>query len=454
MASTVLICDPDPARRIMMKVRLAAASHETTTATSLAEAGRRIVAQQHDAVLVMAGLDGMSRAQTCAVLAGLGQPNLLVLADPPEELACLHAGAETVLPPKGDEMAIFARLRACLRNRQPPAAMPEEAPPAPLAPPARPRITLLAPDRVTGLNWKRHLSRSCPADFTLAAPDEVLASVAHGRAADLYLLASTLDSPGDGLRLLAELQARPASRGGVCLVATRQDNDPLVPVALDLGAADIVRIDPDSPENAEIAALLIARHLHRKHQRDAMQARTRQQLQLAYIDPLTDTANRRAAMPALRRALATPLPQGTGILALDLDHFKSVNDRYGHPAGDAVLREAARRLARCLPEDALLARIGGEEFMVLLPGHSAAQTLDLAHDLCTAIRTRPFEVPQPQGSTRIAVTVSVGVSHQRAGHPATGTDPEAALGCADRALMAAKQGGRNRVMTDDPAQAA
>lgn len=451
MASTVLICDPDPARRIMMKVRLAAASYETATATSLAEAGRRIVARHYDAVLLMAGLDGQSLAQTCAYLTEMGQGNVLVVTDTADKLGCLQAGAETVLPANADEMAVFARLRACLRNRS--ANLPPRTNgPAPSAPTIRPKVVILSPDRIVGLNWKRYLSRSFHADFTLANPDEVLAAVAHGRSADLYVMTTTLQSPGDGLRLLAELQARPASQGAACLFAAQDGNDAMLPVALDLGAADILKIDPDCPESAEIAALLMARHLHRKHQKEALQAHTRHQLQLAYIDPLTEIANRRAAISALRQTLDHPMPQGTGLLALDLDHFKNVNDRYGHPAGDKVLREAVRRLNQCLPETAMLARIGGEEFMALLPGTPAVTMLELAHDLRQAICERPFRICDGHDDIQITVTTSVGASHLPAGIPSP--DPEAALGYADRALMAAKQNGRNQVMAARPAQAA
>jgi diguanylate cyclase (GGDEF)-like protein len=166
-------------------------------------------------------------------------------------------------------------------------------------------------------------------------------------------------------------------------------------------------------------------------------------LRLASQDPLTGAANRRALMQALETELARASRQHTplALLMVDIDHFKRVNDHYGHLAGDHVLRHIVGVLRQRLRASDVLGRYGGEEFMVLLPGtdlHGAAQ---LAEQLRQAVQAAPCEW---QGQ-RIAFTVSIGV----AASADTPADPsrtsEALLQAADQALYRAKDDGRNRV---------
>lgn len=126
---------------------------------------------------------------------------------------------------------------------------------------------------------------------------------------------------------------------------------------------------------------------------------------------------------------------------LDVDFFKQVNDRHGHPAGDAVLREIARRLRHGVRDGDTVARVGGEEFMVLLPGVSEPTALELAERLRAAIAHHPVQLPD----TALPVTISIGVAVTDA---AEGAD--AAIARADKALYAAKHGGRNRVVLAPP----
>ena len=166
-------------------------------------------------------------------------------------------------------------------------------------------------------------------------------------------------------------------------------------------------------------------------------------LRLASQDPLTGAANRRALMQALETELARASRQHTplALLMVDIDHFKRVNDHYGHLAGDHVLRHIVGVLRQRLRASDVLGRYGGEEFMVLLPGtglHGAAQ---LAEQLRQAVQAAPCEW---QGQ-RIPFTVSIGV----AASADTPADPsrtsEALLQAADQALYRAKDDGRNRV---------
>jgi diguanylate cyclase (GGDEF)-like protein len=166
-----------------------------------------------------------------------------------------------------------------------------------------------------------------------------------------------------------------------------------------------------------------------------------QQRQLAVRDGLTGLYNRRAFNELLASAIANEDRRAGGCLGLailDLDHFKSLNDTYGHPAGDAALRSLARLLNQHLRKGDQAARFGGEEFVVILPGSDEERSMGAAERLRSALERHRFVFE----GARIPLTASLGV----AVWPADGREPEALLSASDRALYAAKQAGRNRVV--------
>lgn len=162
-------------------------------------------------------------------------------------------------------------------------------------------------------------------------------------------------------------------------------------------------------------------------------------MRLATTDPLTGLPNRRHFMEQLEYELARIKRFGKPacLLMLDLDHFKRVNDTYGHAAGDAVLRHFALLAQNSLREIDLIGRLGGEEFGVLLPGTDMAGALELAERLRLAVAAAPVQVEEDA----IPVTVSVGVAEFLSADP----HPDDILARADMALYKAKESGRNRV---------
>jgi diguanylate cyclase (GGDEF)-like protein len=164
----------------------------------------------------------------------------------------------------------------------------------------------------------------------------------------------------------------------------------------------------------------------------------------ARIDPLTQVWNRRALDELLERELARGRRSAdpVGIIMLDLDHFKKVNDFYGHEAGDEVLREAVRRMrSRIRAEDALC-RYGGEEFLVILSHCSLTGARSTAENIRHRIAAEPFEVD----GQSIAVTASLGLSECL---PDSGLTPDELIHMADSAMYHAKEKGRNRVEPSD-----
>jgi diguanylate cyclase (GGDEF)-like protein len=168
---------------------------------------------------------------------------------------------------------------------------------------------------------------------------------------------------------------------------------------------------------------------------------------LAMIDAGTGLYNRRYLNDALRRELrlARQRRQPLAVISLDLDHFKRVNDGYGHAAGDLVLRECAVLLGPLVGSAGILGRLGGEEFLVLLPNTPLAAALALAERLRAAVASRAFMLPVGEGEGRRSIlhrqTVSLGVAEWG---PAM-LETCDLLDAADRRLYQAKHEGRDRV---------
>ncbi|PID54178.1 MAG: hypothetical protein CSA58_04460 [Micrococcales bacterium] len=175
--------------------------------------------------------------------------------------------------------------------------------------------------------------------------------------------------------------------------------------------------------------------------------RTRELHELSIRDELTGLYNRRHFVARLTETAQSQLPYA--VLMLDLDHFKSINDRFGHAAGDLVLREVSETLRHQLRDGDVLARVGGEEFGLIV-GNSAIDPAspdaswpaELARRLCERVRAQDWS---EHGLNLAATTVSIGV----AASGITGNDPDLVMRRADAALYAAKKAGRDRVRLAD-----
>ncbi len=163
---------------------------------------------------------------------------------------------------------------------------------------------------------------------------------------------------------------------------------------------------------------------------------------LARTDELTDLANRRAGMLVLEGELERVERglQALAVILVDVDHFKHVNDRHGHEAGDAVLREIATRLANGVRGYDTVARWGGEEFLIVVPGATTTIAEDVAQRTLAAISAAPIRC----GAEELQVTASLGLSVVERGCMAP---PSVLLAAADEALYRAKANGRNQVCT-------
>ncbi|MEX0308922.1 MAG: diguanylate cyclase, partial [Tateyamaria sp.] len=311
-------------------------------------------------------------------------------------------------------------------------------------------VRVVSANMVGAKRWAAAIETQTDNTVSIAAPATAVADLRPGQSIDAFVL--ILDQ-GQGqvmLDLLATIRSQADTRHAAILVIFGDEDARLGAQMLDMGANDLMR-HTCSPDEL---ILRLAAQLKRKGVNDALRDTVRSGIEAAIMDPLTGLHNRRYAMPHLARIAERAQRTGKpfAVMVGDMDHFKRINDTLGHAAGDAVLVETARRLRENLRAIDLIARIGGEEFLIVLPGAGLQAARKAAGRLCRIIQDTPFDVPgQP---SRIDATISIGMTVVDPGRskatfaPAT---PEALLDRADKALYAAKSKGRNRVKLSRPA---
>ncbi len=459
MDGKILIVDDVATNRIVFKAKLRAACYNPITATGGEECLRLAHEEAPDLILLdlmlpdLSGVDVLRRLradpETCDI------PVIVVSSStaPADRLMALEAGADDIFIKPYDDQRLLARVRNLLRSQQEVTdlhkgrevmmmGMAEAA--ADFAPPG---ILALVTDRPElALRVRRDLAPLMRDTFVIMGLAGALLDIDPGRpSADLYIIDADEAQGQRGLRLVSDLRSRAATRhSGICLLSgPAPRNDSLI--GFDLGANEV--FEPGI-SIAEIV-LRLRRVLRRKRRADRVRAQLQDGLRLAMIDPLTGLHNRRYAMARLTALSESAHLRGQSfaVMIADLDRFKSVNDRFGHAAGDAVLVEVSRRLAANLRTEDLLARVGGEEFLIVLPDTTLEDAKAIAHRLCAQIEARPIALPKGQD---LSVTVSIGLALSRHQGTQQGGGRDAAFAAkvmddADQALMMSKSAGRNMV---------
>ena len=233
----------------------------------------------------------------------------------------------------------------------------------------------------------------------------------------------------DGLELCKRIRAQPSLQYTYIILLTSMDGKGSYLEGMDAGADDFITKPFDEEQLA--ARLRVAERIIALHQKLHIQATH---------DHLTDVWNRAAIMGHLRGEVERARRQSShmGVIIADLDHFKRINDTYGHRTGDAVLQEAARRMQLALRPYDRLGRYGGEEFLIIASGCDLSQTAALAERIRSFMSTEPVK----DQFSEIFVTVSLGIA---IGRGQAGEDAGALVAIADEALYRAKKAGRNRI---------
>ncbi|HUB11068.1 MAG TPA: PleD family two-component system response regulator [Acetobacteraceae bacterium] len=448
MTARILIVDDVPANTRLLEAKLAAEYYQVSSAKNGFDALTLAQDWQPDLILLDVMMPGMDGFECCQHLkddpATLHIPVVMVtaLGEPVERLRGLEAGADDFLTKPVEYETLMARVKSLVRLKR---LLDEWRARGETA-----RALGLASDRVAipSVAGARALVVD---DWDLSAQpvQDALArdGIIPGRARshseamtlssaipfDLIVLSLSL-AEEDPLKLASSLRAADATHDiPMLLIAEPEERDRLLR-GFDLGANDWLLLPLDENE-------LRARsrnQIRRKFYQDRLRADVGTALEMALTDPLTGLYNHRYLMRHLRNLLEGPQTRDLAVLMVDVDHFKTVNDDYGHAAGDQALRAIAETLRGSTRVFDSLARYGGEEFVVVMPGSGSDEAAAAAERLRVAVEGLVFE-PEPGRRCRLTISVGIAWTIKEV------RSPEALLRAADLALYGAKRSGRNRV---------
>ncbi len=451
MSGRILIAGAEAQRLDALRATLCEARYDVIEANTPETAMQELRTGTFDLVLVDDGIDNSRGTDFCRAVKAdpiAREVSVIVMSETDGSqvrLEALEAGADELLRRPHDEVILMARVRSILRLRETSEELSRRrktanelgfAEAAGTFAPAG-RITFIT-EQKRGAEWIARLRPLLRHRMQVATPEVALEAASSGRGADVYVVEAGVDRMVKGLRLISDLRSRPQSRHSAILVICPRGDGDCSAMALDLGANDLV---PSDFEISELA-LRLRGQLRRKREADLLRAAIDEDLRLALIDPLTGLYNRRYATTHLAKLSAHSAESGRAfaLMIADLDRFKTINDRHGHGGGDVVLVDVARRLKDNLRGADLIARIGGEEFLIAMPDTDLHEATAAAERLCRIIDETPVYLPN---GTPIHVTLSIGMS---VGGGRPGVDPVAELlDKADRALYDAKAEGRNQV---------
>lgn len=468
MQGRLLILDAVSTNRIVLNAMLEPACYDIAQGESLIGAMQAIRQSRPDLVLTSWSLpDGtaLDLRESMDKLDPDREIPVIAIAragDSADRQRALRAGLADLLVHPLDETMLQARLRSILRARPSAAAydfsespMSAEHASSGFAEQAdsftrNDRIAVMAADPLLAQSWCKKLGAQLNQPIVAYALGQRHAILGASRPPDAIIVALEGTRPDPALRLLADLRAGSATRHTAVIAVPIKDDAESAAHALDLGADDVMT----GPFEAGELALRIQAQLRRKHLSDRLRSTVRDGLRAALIDPMTGLYNRRYAIPHLAHTVRRSAKSGKSfaVIMADLDHFKRINDGHGHLAGDAVLVEAAARLRDTLDRQDVIARIGGEEFLIVLRDVDAAKAHKIADRLRKAINARPFQLSPSGLEERITMSVGVAIcppASERDGYgfPDDPDEPQitALLREADQALYESKHAGRNKV---------
>ncbi len=453
MTARILIVDDLEPNIRLLEARLQAEYYTVIAALNGPQAIEICARGECDIVLLdvmMPGMDGYEvcrRLKASALTAHLPVIMVTALNSPMDKLEGLKAGADDFLTKPINELALLTRVRSLLRLKE-------------LTDDLRARASTMQ-----GIDGRDVLNDAASVDGkkgTIVLIEDDISTAQRletvlrqeGHRLDIEIpgqnipdrltmgdydlgILSLVPSIFDPLRIIAGLRAQESTRHLPLLVLAESLDDPSLRRALEMGVSDYLVRPIDRNE-------LLARvttQIRKRRYQDRLRSNVQESMDMAIIDPLTKLNNRRFLNTRLQALLGQEWGPGVAIslMVVDLDHFKAINDTYGHDAGDEVLKECAARLRKMVRSLDILARFGGEEFVAALPETDAFVAHRVAERLRSAIESVPF--PIDGGKRALRVTASIGVASSLADT----ANAETLFKNADTALYEAKRGGRNCV---------
>jgi len=454
MTARVLVVDDVPPNVKLLEAKLTSEYFDVLTAYSGPEALEVIAREHPDIVLLdvmMPGMDGFEvcrRIKSDPVTAHIPVIMVTALDQPSDRVAGLEAGADDFLTKPVQDLALFARVKSLVRLK----VMLDE-----LRNREATGVTLGAEGQNEGVPFEQRLPSDASilvvdeqervieriakalndvGDLTFIPGGEDAADKARGRNYDLIIVSLAMRET-DGLRVCSKLRTFDETRHVPILVMVDDGNTKLLVKALEMGVNDYVVRPVDRME----FLARVKTQLKRKRYSDKLWENFHLSMQLATTDAVTGLYNRHYLTSHMETRLNFSNDQGKplSVLMMDIDHFKAVNDTYGHAAGDKVLKEFANRIAKNIRGVDLAARYGGEEFVVMMPETTEDWATIIGNRLREEVKDQPFEIGN--GEDPITITVSIGVATSE-----DTTTPQVLLERADKALYSAKEGGRNQVV--------
>ncbi len=454
MTARVLVVDDVLANVKLLEARLTAEYFDVLTASNGPDALQICENGQVDIVLLdvmMPGMDGFEvcrRLKAKSATAHIPVVMVTALDQPADRVRGLQVGADDFLAKPVDEIALIARVRSLARLKVVVDELRARAATAISLGMPDPQV-LGTGDKVRGGRLLIVEDRASSSERLMAAltpaheveietnPQEAIFKGAEGKY-DLFIVSLGLRD-FDGLRLCSQLRSLERTRQlPLLLLADLEDRNRILR-GLDLGVNDYLTRPVDRNE----LLARVATQLRRKRYADSLRENVTASLEMAVVDPLTGLHNRRYLELHLASMMDAAAGRGRpcALMILDIDHFKAVNDSYGHAAGDEVLKGFSLRVKRVIRTVDLMCRLGGEEFVIVMPDTSHMVAMKIAERVRAAVEGEFFGIDN--GGRSIPVTVSIGLAER--GQEA---NPENLFRRADTALYNAKNAGRNRVTSD------
>lgn len=452
MTAQILVVDDVPANVKLLEAKLTNEYYDVVTATNGFEAIAAAKQFKPDIILLDVMMPEMDGFECCKKLKEDPEtshiPVVMVtaLSEKADRIRGLDAGADDFLTKPINDIALFARVKSLVRIKmlidelrlrdktKMQMGLADEASSAFAADVSGARVFVIDDDAIQVKKITGHLSAEYVVEST--TNPETCQNVAASGNFDLFIISGMMLET-DGLRLASHLKSNEETRHTPVIIVVDEDDQRLILKSLEMGVNDYVITPIDLNE----LQARVRTQIRRKRYQSALKSSYQQSISMAVTDGLTGLYNRHYLNTHLdnmvRDALASNKP--LSLMILDMDHFKMVNDTYGHDVGDQVLKQLSGVISNSIRSSDLAARFGGEEFVVLMPGTRIENAKDVASRMRHRIETTPFKVTHEIG--QLMKTVSVGMSSLN--H--MGDSGESLLKRADEALYRAKNGGRNRV---------